>query len=323
MLLNTLHLESATFAAADGGLLTREIFGNIPSAAKMLFYFVAAVALFVFGMGCLRRVRLWKLGQPVTHWPTWRQIVRHLLLDVLFQRRIGGRGLASVAHVLLFSGFVVLLIGTTLIAIEHLLAAALGREAHNPVFHKGAYYAVFEVVMDSFGIVFLLGIVLFVWRRLKRPRSLGHNAADWFILVLLLAIGVTGYLIEGLRIIHEQTHLPGFSFVGLACAQVWMALGTTSEGASALHFGLWWLHAVLALGLIAAFPYSRLWHAIAGAINLAIADAKSPQFGIMRPVSMDELEDKGFVGVGKIEDFSRPQLIMMDACVSCGRCEEA
>ena len=102
-----------------------------------------------------------------------------------------------------------------------------------------------------------------------------------------------------------------------------MALGTTSDGASALHFGLWWIHAVLALGLIAAFPYSRLWHAIAGAINLAIADAKSPQFGIMRPVSMDELEDKGFVGVGKIEDFSRPQLIMMDACVSCGRCEEA
>jgi Fe-S oxidoreductase/nitrate reductase gamma subunit len=320
MLLDRLHLKLTVLATADGGSLTREIFGNIPPAAKMLFYFVAAVALFVFGVGCVRRVRLWMLGQPATDWPPWRQIARHLLLDVLFQRRVGGRGLASVAHVLLFSGFVVLLIGTTLIAIEHLLAAALGREAHNPVFHKGAYYAVFEVVMDSFGIAFLIGVVLFAWRRLKPPRSLGHNVADWLILVLLLAIGTTGYLIEGLRIIYEQTHLPGFSFVGLACARAWLAIGTTSDGASTLHFGLWWLHAVLALGLIAAFPYMRLWHAIAGAINLAIAD---PQFGVMRPVSMDELEDKGFVGVGKIEDFSRPQLIMMDACVSCGRCEEA
>ena len=323
MLLNTVHLELITFAAADGGSLTREIFGNIPTAAKILFYVVSAAALFVFGIGCLRRIRLWKLGQPATHRPTWREIVRHLLLDVLFQRRLGGRGLASVAHVLLFSGFVVLLVGTTLIAIEHLLATALGREAHNPVFHKGAYYAVFEVVMDSFGIALLLGAILFTWRRLKPPRSLGHSAADWLILVLLLAIGMTGYLVEGLRIIHEQTHLPGFSFMGLACAKAWIALGATADSASSLHFGLWWLHAVLALGLIAAFPFTRLWHAIAGTINLAIAGAKSSQLGVMHPVSMDELEAKEFVGVGKIEDFSRPQLIMMDACVSCGRCEEA
>ncbi len=320
MLPDTLNLDLTTFAAADGSSLTREIFGNIPPAAKIAFYFVAAIALFVFGIGCLRRVRLWRLGQPAAAWPPWPKIVRHLLRDVLFQRRVGGRGLASVAHVLLFSGFVVLLIGTTLIAIEHLLAAALGREAHDPVFHKGAYYAVFEVAMDSFGIAFLVGIVLFAWRRLKRPSSLGHNSADWIILVLLLAIGVTGYLIEGLRIIHEQTHLPGFSFVGLACAQMWKALGTTADGASTLHLGLWWLHAALALGLIAAFPFTRLWHAIAGAVNLGLADHR---LGVMRPVTMDELEEKGFVGVGKIEDFSRPQLIMMDACVSCGRCEEA
>ena len=250
MLLNTVHLELITFAAANGGSLTREIFGNIPTAAKILFYVVAAAALFVFGIGCLRRMRLWKLGQPAAHRPTWREIVRHLLLDALFQRRLGGRGLASVAHVLLFSGFVVLLIGTTLIAIEHLLATALGREAHNPVFHKGAYYAVFEVVMDSFGIALLLGAILFAWRRLKPPRSLGHNAADWLVLVLLLAIGMTGYLVEGLRIIHEQTHLPGFSFMGLACAKAWIALGATADSASSLHFGLWWLHAVLALAIV-------------------------------------------------------------------------
>ena len=75
--------------------------------------------------------------------------------------RVWGRGAASVAHVLLFSGFVVLLIGTTLIAIEHLLADLFGREPGNPVFHKGVYFGVYEIVMDTFGTL-LVGCVMFL-----------------------------------------------------------------------------------------------------------------------------------------------------------------
>ena len=73
--------------------------------------------------------------------------------------------MASLAHVLLFSGFVVLLIGTTLIAIEHLLADVLGREPSNPVFHKGVYFGVYEVVMDTFGVALIAGCVMFLVRR--------------------------------------------------------------------------------------------------------------------------------------------------------------
>jgi len=43
----------------------------------------------------------------------------------------------------------------------------------------------------------------------------------------------------------------------------------------------------------------------------------------MRPVSLETVEETGVIGVGKVEDFSRRQLLMMDACVSCGRCEDA
>ena len=42
------------------------------------------------------------------------------------------------------------LIGTTLIAIEHVLADLLGREPTNPVFHKGVYFGVYELVTDTF-----------------------------------------------------------------------------------------------------------------------------------------------------------------------------
>ena len=58
-----------------------------------------------------------------------------------------------------------LTIGTALIAVEHVLAGMLGRDAGDAVFHKGVYYAVFEVTLDAFGLAFLAGCGLLAFRR--------------------------------------------------------------------------------------------------------------------------------------------------------------
>ena len=300
--------------------LTREIFGNIPPAAKSLFYLLAAVAMAFFCYGCYRRMRLWRLGRPTKHRRHLGAGLKYLFRQVLLQRALLGRSLATVAHILLFSGFVVLFIGTILIAVEHVLAGLAGREATNPLFHHGVYYALYELVMDSFGVAFLVGCLLFMKRRLKRPASVGHTPIDWLVLVLFLVIGVSGYLLEGLRIIREDTPMPGFSFVGLAAAQMFRAFGMAETGASQAHFVVWWFHAVLSLSMIAAFPYSRLFHAVAGTVNIA---TNEKTLGVMVPVSIEEIEETGIVGVGKVEDFTHQQLLELDACVSCGRCEEA
>ena len=105
--------------------LTREIFGNVPRAAKTVFYVVAAIAVGLWIYGIVRRVRLWLKGTRKGARITPGVAIRRLVRDVLLQRRVWGRGLASVAHVLLFSGFVVLTIGTTLVCIEHVLADLL------------------------------------------------------------------------------------------------------------------------------------------------------------------------------------------------------
>jgi hypothetical protein len=65
----------------------------------------------------------------------------------------------------------VLSIGTGLIGVEHVLEKLLGREATNPVFHKGLYFAVYEVVMDLAGVALLAGCGFFAYRRWKRPRN--------------------------------------------------------------------------------------------------------------------------------------------------------
>ena len=117
--------------------------------------------------------------------------------------------------------------------------------------------------------------------------------------------------------------MPGLSPVGLFVAG---RLGlndlasTTEESAERLHWWLWWFHAILALAPIAAFPYCRLLHSIAGSLRLSLAGR---QLGVMAPVTMEQLEETGRVGVDRFEHFDRLQLIEIDACVSCGRCEDA
>ena len=161
---------------------------------------------------------------------------------------------------------------------------------------------------------------MFLYRRWRGEGSFARSPADVGILVLLLVIGVSGYVLEGLRIIHAETPLPGLSPIGYLFARAFSAVGATAESAGPLHFTVWWSHAALALGFIALMPYTRLLHSLAGTVNLAIRDH---QLGVMRPVSLAEVEATGQIGVATLADFSRRQLVELDACVSCGRCEDS
>src|SRR3954471_20608771 len=93
--------------------LTRQVFGNVPGWGQTIFYLLAAAAIGIWLYGIARRVQLWRKGRRRGAGVNWKMAAGRLARDVIFQRRIWGRGAASLAHVLLFSGFFVLFIGTT------------------------------------------------------------------------------------------------------------------------------------------------------------------------------------------------------------------
>ena len=324
--------------------LTREILGNIDSVSRSVFYILAIASTASFAFGIYRRARLWRLGRQTTEKICWRTQVTRLVTRILSQRALGNaRPHANLSHRLLFGGFALLLLGTILIAIEHYGTILLGRPSHqSPLFHKGLYFALYEVVLDTAGIAVLWGCFWFAFRRRqarhdlgeasapmtgRRARaggrengySMGHNWLDWMVLATLVILCITGFFTEGLRIIREETPQPGFSYVGYACGQLLQMFGLTRMGSTTAHFVLWWFHAVLALGFVAVFPYTRLFHAIAGTISVA-TDGFQP--GTMTPVAIEEVEKTGRFGVGRVEEFTRRQLLELDACVNCGRCED-
>ncbi|HAM70581.1 MAG TPA: hypothetical protein DCM86_02945 [Verrucomicrobiales bacterium] len=307
---------------------TRETFGNISDGSRWVFYGLAVAATALFAWGLHRRVALWRQGRPIGlrallsgSWreriSRWRPGARRIAIEGLGQERVRGRGLASGAHGLLFSGFMVLLLGTTLLEVDHLA----GMVSSNLHFHQGLYYRVYETTLDLFGVLFLAGCLLFLFRRVRRPPSVGHRASDWGVLAAFLAIGVTGFLVEGLRIGWQRPE-----GVGATCSPVGLWISTTflhgwGEGELRRgHVVLWWVHSLLVLGFIAAIPHTRLLHFIAGPLNLALAPAT---LGVLPPVRMEEVEATGRVGVGDVRHFTQQQLLSLDACVECGRCEEA
>lgn len=305
---------------------TRETFGNIPLSSQLAFYALALGAMGIFCWGFWRRWRLWQLGTPIEFralitgnlsavWKKIRPGARRVLVDAGAQQRVRGHGLGTVAHLSLYLGFMALLVGTTLLELDNIIShvsAALK-------FHQGTYYVIYEFTLDILGLLFLLGTLLFCWRRLRKPAALGHRPTDWYVLLSFLAIGLTGYLVEALRIVWQQpTGITAHcSPVGLWLAGWFTSLGEL--GARHAHFIVWWIHSFLVFGFIASIPFTRLFHFIAGPINIFLAPAT---LGVLAPVTMEEVERTGRVGASDIRHFSVQELLSLDACMECGRCEE-
>jgi Fe-S oxidoreductase/nitrate reductase gamma subunit len=254
-----------------------------------LFYALAAVSVVLFVVGCTRRVRVWMRGGG--SWP--RPDLRRLLLDGLLGRRIFAGDLASGAmHLLLAVGFAGLFAGTLLAALDHYLVPFL----------RGAAYLVFSLAVDVSGVLFMAGLLWALARRyLQRVPRLERGASDLAVLLWLVATASTGFLVEALRLAVQRPPWAGWSFGGLGVSLAWPEAG----GAAAAYPVAWWTHALLSLGLVAAIPFTRLFHIVTAPAAASVAD----ESGTLA---------RAAVGTA----FPSALRLSLDACTRCGRCVE-
>ena len=293
---------------------TREVFGNIAPWMRVLFYAIIYCSLGILGWQIWQQARLWKRGLPGGFERDWRVWLRRIAVYAVAQKKVHKKSLGAALHILLFSGFVVLTIGTTLLAISD----------QGPVnFHRGWYYLIYELTMDIFGVALCLGCLLAFYRRLvRRPPSLGHSARDWVLLGSLLALGITGFAVEALRLHYSQVHasVARWSVIGSALEATFLR-GLDTSTTREWHLVVWWLHAVQVALFFACIPVSRFIHVITAPLNIAARPSRP--MGALAPVALEEVEQTGRVGVAEVEHFNRQQLLSLDACMECGRCEDA
>ncbi|MGD9645324.1 MAG: heterodisulfide reductase-related iron-sulfur binding cluster [Pirellulales bacterium] len=296
--------------------VTREIFWNVGPLTKVSMYVLAAVATGVAGYGFYRRWRVWRRGTRAGGFKLapLGQIARHVFLQV----RIARIPLAWLSHMAIFYGFIVLFIGTVIVALEDYgIFGLVGIQ------WTGRFYTSSSFLLDLFGLGFVVALPVAMARRggLTRVRP-SSKPIDAAILWLLLVIGVSGFVTEALRIAFS---FPPFeqnvSFVAWIMARGFERLGLAGEAVRPWHLGAWWLHMVTALGFLALIPYTKMLHVLIAPAQIAVAEARNS--GHLRTVSMEEVEATGKVGVAEVPDFTRGQLLSFDACTQCRRCESA
>jgi Fe-S oxidoreductase/nitrate reductase gamma subunit len=247
-----------------------------------LFYLLAVAALAIFAWGAARRMGRWLVAGGSARAPGG---FSRLLLDGLLGRRIlAGDVAAGLMHALILWGFLGLLLATTVVAVDHYLVSFL----------TGDVYLLFSLAADGAGLALLAGLLWAVGRRsLQRVARLANRPRDLLILLWLLAVAGSGFLLEGLRLGLQSPGWAGWSPAGALLAR--LPTSTTA------YVVCWWGHAIGSLALIAAIPFSKLFHAVAAPANLALGDG-----GESAPPA----------------DLVGRSALMLDACTGCGRCVE-
>ncbi len=289
----------------------RVIFGNIPDALEAVFYVTTAVFVGISGYLFSLRARNWVRGTPEDRTGSWRERFRRLEQGLRMRTLMRDRS-AGLMHAMVYYGFVVLLLGTATLEVDHLLPTSLK-------FLEGGFYLGYSFILDLAGVVFLAGLAwAFIRRYVQRPWRLRSKTRpeDGWILLLLAVIGVTGLLTEAARIaVDGRPDFEVWSFVGYPLASLF-----SPEAASEWHRLLWTSHAASFLVFLVVLPTTKLRHALTSPANMFLAPRSRPKGAMREMPNLMEAEDIESIGVATIAEFSWKQLFDTDACTICGRC---
>ncbi|MCX7885983.1 MAG: heterodisulfide reductase-related iron-sulfur binding cluster [Verrucomicrobiae bacterium] len=295
----------------------RPIFYNIHEHyrwAEYTQYVLGGVAALLFAWGTWQHIQRWRRGKPEKVSAAWKERLVAFVKFALFQGRLACDRYALVMHLAIFFGMAVLFMGTALATLDLDVAHLI----FGFQFLRGWFYLGFKLVLDVFAVALIAGVGMALWRRyVTKPARLKTTVAPTFpldsvyVLGMLLAIGVTGLLVEALRLAATQPPWGAWSVAGYPLSIPLRGFG--ADALRRLHFFFWCVHALLAFVFIALVPHSKIFHMVSSALSIWFRNLGSP--GTFPPGA-------DATGVAKITDFTWRQLLQFDACTWCGRCQD-
>jgi Fe-S oxidoreductase/nitrate reductase gamma subunit len=293
---------------------TRQIGWNVGEVAFAVMYILVAIQALVLGYAFTRRVLMWRRGRPFGPVGRIGERVRNTLSVVFLHRRLirPGYVYAGLMHLFIFWGFLVLFIGTLIVLLE----ADIARPYFGVSFFQGTFYVVYKLVINLFGLLFLIGLLMAVYRRYGQqlPKFRRNLSDDAIVLGILLFLGITGFLLEALRL--SATRDPAAPIHWVAYPLTLLLSGVDPTLLQAAHAITWWSHMLANTALLVYIPVSKLAHMFTGPANVFMrtTDPRAA-LGLIA-----NIEEQDHFGVAKLEDFSWKQLLNFDACMRCGRC---
>jgi Fe-S oxidoreductase len=282
---------------------------------NLLFAFVLLAFMVFFLVTASRRVQLLLIGagERENRFDHPFRRLWHVVEFGLLQRKMWRDPYAGLYHMLIFSGFVVLLVRTTSLILEGLFpGAALP-------FLPGGLWEGYLLAKDVVLVTTFAGVVLALARRhLFRKERLDPSFDADLILLLIALLMVTDVTAGAAR----DTLAP-------ASASVWEPVtlffagylsGSSPSTLEAVYFASWWIHLVSILFFLNYLPFAKHFHVLTAFPNLFFVKRAPP--GKMATIDIEKAAEAGVFGVGKVEDFTWKQKLDIYTCTECGRCRE-
>ncbi|NIS81198.1 MAG: 4Fe-4S dicluster domain-containing protein [Anaerolineales bacterium] len=255
-----------------------------------------------------------KQDTPSINGRRWRTKLREFILHAVVQDRVLKRIYPGIMHFMIFWGMTVQILGTIINILQYPLFLPFVLD-----WPRGSAYLMFELIMDIGGGMIIIGVLMAAFRRLiRRPFYLVNRWDDWYALALLLLISLLGFGSEAVRLQNVNPDWRSWSPIGNLVAGVFTAVGLSGTAAVAVHPVLFWMHAATGMLFVASLPFTKLRHLISGPLNILSRSQRTS--GALEPIPDIETAEK--LGVGRIDEFQSQVLLMFDACVQCGRCED-
>jgi Fe-S oxidoreductase len=314
---------------------TRETFAGLETWQIVLWYGLIVLSVAIFAWGVVRLVLKYRRGrtgqQPIGR-PLERAVrtARIVATHAWIRRR---EPLSGLAHLLVFYGFVVLFIGTAILAFQDDFAEpVLGFD-----FWRGWFYLGYSLFLDVFGAALVVGLSIFAFKRgVLRPFRLSYwrpaeaapplageakvyRRGDWAFLGSLFFLALTGFLLEAFRIAAADPDFEVWAPLGWLLGHAFIGLGFEDAAADDARYATWWVHGVVALFWVSSIPFTKAVHMLAGPAGVAVTDKHAGR--TLAPLPADAKPED--VGYATIDALAPKHLLDLDACTKCGKCHAA
>ncbi len=278
------------------------------------FYFLAILTFSMVLFGLRRRYLLWQIGKGGILRDQWKKRWRGFISNVLGHQTILRSFFPGVSHLFLFSSFLILSLSVTIILVQEYLTFPLGWTR----FIGKETYPYFRLVLDLSGAVGGLGTILLIYRRsIRRPKELDPQRTDTLSLLLLFFVFMTGFLATGIRGQIYQSPWSSWSPMATGVATVFIRL-IKGEGNLNIWSSLfWWAHIMLSLAFFCYLPFSNLLHLFSSPLSILFRNLEAK--GAFKKMDLEASEP---FGVTSLKEFTWKDLLELDACTRCGRCQE-
>ncbi|GAB4435994.1 MAG: (Fe-S)-binding protein [bacterium] len=183
-----------------------------------------------------------------------------------------------------------------------------------PITLPKAFSAIQSLILDILGFAALIAIIYFFYRRLYvKDKGFDNKNEDYILLAVLFFIFLTGFLMEAVRlkvVTSDLIYAPFGAFFSFF-------IPSNEAFYPVLSQLFWRVHFFLILFFIAYIPFSKSIHILLIPVNYIFRN-NAPK-GVFKLLDLENSEE---FGANKISQLTWKDLMDLDTCVRCGRCQD-